>query len=107
MTVNLKSLMTNPNLRDETILFICICIGLGVIFLHPKSLSEILFVPVRVSVLNKTLQEVENVKYYGISLRNEIRARYPTSNKKIGAIRKLILSIPKGNVEVSLVRPLL
>lgn len=43
MAVNLKSLRAKPNLWDGAILFICICIGLGVAFLHPKSLYEILF----------------------------------------------------------------
>lgn len=101
MTANLKSLRTNFNFWDKAILLICICIGLGIAFLYPKSLSEILFVPVRVSVLNKTLQEVKNVRVHGISLRDNVikKLKYSESNKKIVAFKKLILLIPRSDIE--------
>lgn len=100
MTVNLKSLMTNHNLRDGAILFICVCIVLGLIFIRPKSFGEIFFVPVRVSVLDEAFQKIQNIRAYGISPRNVIRMlEYRASNKAIDPIKKLILSIPKDNIK--------
>ena len=99
MTVNLKNLRANPNLWVGAILFICICIELGVIFLHPKSLHEIFFVPVKVSVLNEEFQKIENVKVYGIDLGNAIKAGNLIGDKEMSPIKKLILSIPKDNIE--------
>ena len=102
MTVNLKNLRATPNIWVGAILFICICIELGIIFLiflHPKSLHEIFFVPVKVSVLNEEFQKIENVKVYGIDPGNAIKAGNLIGDKGICPIKKLILSIPKDNIE--------
>jgi hypothetical protein len=99
MTINLRSLRTNSNFWDGAILFICICIGLGLIFIRPKSLYETFFVPVKVSVLNEMFQKIGNIKVYGISPGNAIKVGNAEDNKEIGPIKKLVLSIPKNNIE--------